>query len=180
MKEYELNKLLTDKDLVEERIKEFQEQKILKKQKIDINEIQGHLLKADNNLRFVSENIRLGFYDWAITGCYYSCYHAALALILTKGYSSKDHLATLCILIKDFYKKGLSQEDIQILSRLLDYQDVLFYVESKNKREDATYSTKIKFDKSESEQLRIKATLFVSKIKSILKRQPINQSCYRF
>ena len=33
MKEYELNKLLTDKDLVEERIKEFQEQKILKKQK---------------------------------------------------------------------------------------------------------------------------------------------------
>ena len=169
MKEYELNKLLTDKDLVEERIKEFQEQKILKKQKIDINEIQGHLLKADNNLRFVSENIRLGFYDWAITGCYYSCYHAALALILTKGYSSKDHLATLCILIKDFYKKGLSQEDIQILSRLLDYQDVLFYVESKNKREDATYSTKIKFDRSESEQLKLKATLFVSKIKSILK-----------
>ena len=56
MKEYELNKLLTDKDLVEERIKEFQEQKILKKQKIDINEIQGHLLKADNNLLFLSAN----------------------------------------------------------------------------------------------------------------------------
>jgi len=56
-----------------------------------------------------------------------------------------------------------------MLSQLLDYQDVLFYVESKNKREDATYSTKTKFDKPEVEQLRIKAALFVSKIKSILK-----------
>ena len=52
---------------------------------------------------------------------------------------------------------------------MLDYQDVLFYVESKNKREDAIYSTKTKFEKQEVEQLRIKTVLFVNKIKSILK-----------
>jgi uncharacterized protein (UPF0332 family) len=91
-----------------------------------------------------------------------------LALIMTKGYSSKNHLATLCVLIKDFYKKDLTKEDIETLSNLLDYQDVLFYVESKNKREDATYSTKIKFSRQEVEQLRIKSNLFVAKIKNIL------------
>jgi len=76
----------------------------------------------------------------------------------------------LCILIKEFYKKDLSKEDIEILSNFIDYQDLLFYVESKNKREDATYSTKSGFDKKEAEQLRIKAVLFVSKIKSLLNR----------
>jgi uncharacterized protein (UPF0332 family) len=77
-------------------------------------------------------------------------------------------MATLCVLIKEFYKKELTQEDIQILSHFLDYQDVLFYVESKNKREDATYSTKTRFTKQEVEALKIKASLFISKIKSIL------------
>lgn len=52
---------------------------------------------------------------------------------------------------------------------MLDYQDVLFYIESKDKREDATYSTKLKFNQSEAEQLRVKAVLFINKIKLILK-----------
>ncbi|MDO8656989.1 MAG: hypothetical protein Q7K45_07170 [Nanoarchaeota archaeon] len=87
---------------------------------------------------------------------------------MTKGYTSKNHLATLCILIKEFYQQGLSLEDIETISNFLDYQDVLFYVESKNKREDATYSSKIKFTKEEVESLRIKAVLFVSKIKEMV------------
>ena len=167
MKEYDLNKLLSNSQLVEEKISEFIEEKTLKMQPAEEEEVKGHMLKADHNLRFVSENIRLGFLDWAITGCYYACYHAALSLIITKGYTSKNHLATLCVLIKHFYQKGLGKEDIEILSGLLDYSDLLFYVESKNKREDAAYSTKTKFDKKEAEQLRIKAAMFVTKIKAM-------------
>ncbi|MDD4353433.1 MAG: HEPN domain-containing protein [Candidatus Nanoarchaeia archaeon] len=168
MKEYDLKQLLENNEFLNEKLNNFLTNNILIKQKIDINEISGHLLKAEHNLRFVQENLKLGFLDWSITGCYYACYHAALALILTKGYSSKNHLATLCVLIKEFYKKDLNHEDIEILSNLLDYQDVLFYVESKNKREDAAYSTNIKFSAQEVEQLRIKSNLFVAKIKAIL------------
>jgi len=72
-------------------------------------------------------------------------------------------------LIRDFYKHGLSQEDIKILSNFLDYQDVLFYVESKNKREGAAYTTRIGFNRKEAEELRLKASLFVAKIESILR-----------
>jgi len=168
MKESDLNKLLTNPNLVQEKINNFLKNKILKKQSIDKDEIHGHTLKSDHNLRFISGNITLGFLDWAIVGCYYACYHAALSLILTKGYSSKNHLATLNVLIKEFYKKGLDKDDLELISNFLDYQDVLFYVESKNKREDAAYSTKIKFEKNEAEQLRIKAVMFVSKIKSMI------------
>ena len=168
MKEHDLKQLLENSTILDNKIREFLIKKTLLEQKKDKNEIQGHILKAEHNLRFIQENMKLGFLDWSITGCYYACYHAALALIMTKGYTSKNHLATLCILIKEFYKKYLTKEDIETLSNLLDYQDVLFYVESKNKREDATYSTKTKFGKQEVEQLRIKSNLFVAKIKNIL------------
>ncbi len=168
MKEYDLKQLLENSALLNGKIREFLFKKILLEQKKDKSEMQGHLLKAEHNLRFIQENLKLGFLDWSITGCYYACYHAALALIMTKGYASKNHLATLCVLIKEFYKKDLTKEDIETLSDLLDYQDVLFYVESKNKREDATYSSKIKFSRQEVEQLRLKSNLFVAKIKTIL------------
>jgi len=75
------------------------------------------------------------------------------------------------VIIKEFYKKELTKEDLEILSNFLDYEDVLFYVEIKNKREDATYSTKTLFDKKEVERLRIQATMFVNKIKDILKEK---------
>lgn len=168
MREHDLKQLLENKELLDSKIEEFLAKKILFKQRQDNEEAQGHLQKAEHNLRFIHENLKLGFLDWSITGCYYACYHAALALIITKGYSSKNHLATLCVIIKEFYKKDLTKEDIEILSNMLDYQDVLFYVESKNRREDATYSTKTRFSKQEVEQLRIKANSFVTKIKNIL------------
>ena len=169
MKEYDLNQLLSNPEILDGKIKELLENNILKKQPLDIEEIKGHILKAEHNLRFVLENIRLGFFDWAITGCYYACYHSALGLILTKGYSSKSHLATLCIMIKEFYRNGLEKDDFEAFSDFIDYQDILFYVETKNKREDATYSTKSRFGQKDAEQLRIKAVLLTSKLKNMLK-----------
>ncbi len=132
MKEYDFNKLLESPELVESKINEFLNDETLKRE-TSSGEILGHLQKAEHNLRFVQENTAK-FFDWAITGCYYACYHAALSLILTKGYSSKNHLATLCILIKEFYKKGLSAEDIELFCTFLDYEDLQFYVESKNNK----------------------------------------------
>src|SRR3989344_5407685 len=164
MKEFDLNILINNKGILNKKIEEFLSKNILKKQKADEYEIKGHIEKAEHNLNFVKSTLELKeFNDWCITGCYYASYHSALALIMTKGYSSKNHLATLCILIKEFYKKELSKQDIEIISNFLDYQDLLFYVESKNKREDATYQSKTKFEKIDVEQLRLKAVLLVSK-----------------
>jgi uncharacterized protein (UPF0332 family) len=168
MKEYDLQKLINDENFLTSKIKNLEQKKLLLSQDVDKSEIEGHILKAENNLRFVSVATDQGFLDWAFSGCYYSCYHAALALIQTRGFTSKNHLATLCIIIKEFYNKGLSKQDIEVLSHLLDYEDVLFYVESKNKREDATYSTKTAFDKKEARKLRIKSAMFVNKITKII------------
>ena len=87
MREYDLHQLLVNTALVEKKMEEFLNNEILRKQDVDQQEIEGHVLKADHNLRFVAENIKIGFIDWAMTGCYYASYHVALALILTRGYS---------------------------------------------------------------------------------------------
>lgn len=170
MKEYDLNQLLKNQEFLNEKIKDFIASKTLKKQDPDEEEAKGHVEKSEHNLNFIKDNLKLGYTDWCITGCYYAAYHIILALIMTKGYASKNHLATLCALIKEFYKRGIEQEDLEMINNLfIDYQDLIFYVESKNKREDATYSSKRKYDKAAAEILRIKTTLFVDKVKEIIK-----------
>lgn len=166
---FDLNRLIKDSALVNYKIENYIEKGILKKQPLDKSEIEGHIEKAKHNLDFVLDNMRMNHYDWCITGCYYAVYHAALALLIQKGYTSKNHDATLCILIKEYLNQDINEKDIELInSFFLDYQDLLFYVQSKNKREEASYSTRKIFDKNTVEDLRIKAILFIDKAKEII------------
>lgn len=132
--------------------------------------INGHIEKAEHNLKFVTNTIGLGeFNDWAIVSAYYSIYHASLALCALKGYSTKDHNATLLILIKEFYQKELNKDEIQLVNNsTLEKEHVLYYVEAKGQRNKASYSTNQLFDKAEAESLRSKAVSFVGKAKEII------------
>jgi uncharacterized protein (UPF0332 family) len=126
----------------------------------------GHMQKAKHNLQFL-EVIKEDFNDWALVVCYYSSYHAALSLLLTKNLHTKSHDATLCLLIKHFYKKGLSKEDIELLT-LFDADDLLFYADSKIRRIEASYSTKIMFDLAEVEIFKKKTVSFVNKVRTMI------------
>ena len=103
-----------------------------------------------------------------MVGCYYTLYHAALALLLNKGFFSKNHDATLCLLIRHYYKE-ISPEEIELINfSFLNQEDFLFYAESKNKREDASYTTKIKFEKAETNKIIINTRLLFNKAKTII------------
>lgn len=163
-----LNNLIANKNLLDYRIEKYIKNRLIKKQRREINEIKGHLEKAEHNLKFVKDNLEIGYLDWCVTGCYYAVYHSALALILNKEYSSKNHDATLCVLIKEYYEE-ITKEDLKLINKFyLDYQDLLFYVYSKQKRQDSTYSSNYKFDKKDIEKLRIKSIEFVNKVKEII------------
>lgn len=164
-----------EKWLENEERKEKDFQKYLKNKKIkketEIKElVQGHINKADHNLKFVKSTLELKeFNDWAIVSAYYSIYHASLALCALKGYSTKDHLATLLILIKEFYNKQLNKEEIEMVGGItIEKEEVLYYIEAKTKRSKANYSTKIIFDEKEAENLQKKAINFVNKVKEII------------
>src|SRR3989344_6123075 len=160
MNEYSLKKLLEDKKHLESKIQTYNENGVITKNASKA-ETKGHLEKARHNSKFI-QSITAEYNDWKLIVCYYAAYHAALALIITKGFTSKNHDAPLCLIIRHFYNSGLSKEDIELLN-MLDAQDLFFYVESKQKREDAQYSTKIKYETRDVEKIRIKTLLFISK-----------------
>jgi len=141
------------------------------KREIEIQElVKGHIDKADHNLKFTNSILEAGkFNDWAVVSAYYSIYHVSLALCALKGYSTKDHLATLLILIREFYKKELNKEDIEVIGNAtIKKEEVLYYIEAKAKRTIASYSTQKVFDKNETKDLRVKAISFVNKAKEII------------
>ena len=161
---------LEDKERRENDFQRYLKSKKIKKESEIQELVQGHIDKADHNLKFVKSTLELKeFNDWAIVSAYYSIYHASLALCALKGYSTKDHLATLLILIKNFYQKELNKEEIEMVSKTtIEKEEVLYYIEAKTERKKAIYSTKILFDKEEAENLQKKAINFVNKVKEII------------
>lgn len=163
--------------LEDKKVREADFQGYLKSKKIRLEGergelVQGHIEKAEHNLRFVRSTLELKeFNDWAIVSAYYAIYHASLALCALKGYATKDHSATLLILIKEFYKEFLTKEEIDTIGSLtIEKEEVLYYVEARARRGKASYSTKKVFDRNEAETLRLKAITFVNKVKEIIDR----------
>ncbi len=87
MDEKDLKSLLEDKEYLEKRLLFYQSNHIMFKSDSK-HEIKGHLEKSRHNLSFLKE-IKSEYNDWMLVACYYAAYHAALALILSKGYFSK-------------------------------------------------------------------------------------------
>ena len=133
---------------------------------------KSHLKKAEYNLKFINYlNGNKKFYDWIIVGCYYTIYHSALALITKKGFSSKNHLATLCSLIKFYYVQEsiLSKEEIELVSKSsLEKEEVSYFAYAKEKRETASYGLSEEFNKTEAEDLLKKTIQFLNKAREIL------------
>lgn len=169
--ELQLNRILGSQEELNKKIDEYAKSKTVIKARIEKEEINGHILKAEHNLKFVEAIAKTGFNDWALVGCYYTLYHIALALILRRGYLSKDHDATLCILIKEYYKEIGADEFKLINSVYLNNEDILFYVKSREERRKASYSTKILFDRNEVNKIVINTRLFLNKAKGILENE---------
>ena len=137
-------------------------------------EAKGHLAKAKRNLYFARRIIDdlKGFYEWAIIAYYYAVYQAALSLCASKGCKTKRHIATLCILIKLFYPKHVSREDVRAIAGTMMMQDdIRGFAELKGYREDAAYSISTEYEKSLAESLGEKATAFVNKAEKILSKK---------
>jgi len=134
------------------------------------NIILAHLEKSEYNLQFSKFLLKEDrFIDWAVVGLYYALYHASLALLADKGYSSKDHNATICFIIRNYSE--FSTEDIRIYSDLiLTREEINFYTTLKSNRQHANYSTNTMFKKDQVEEWRIKSINFMKKVEKILKK----------
>ena len=168
-KKFDFEIWLEDSEKVKSSFNFYVAKEIIKSEKETEHLSNSHLKKAEYNLKFINFlEKNKSFYDWIIVGCYYTIYHCALALISKKGYSSKNHLATLCALIKFYYGK-LDKEDIKLVSESsLEKEEVSYFVYAKEKRETASYEISEEFNKTEAIDLKEKTIQFLNKTREIL------------
>jgi uncharacterized protein (UPF0332 family) len=95
-------------------------------------------------MAFYKENKEKSAYnDWLIVILYYALYHCALALITKKQYVSKNHYATILILVNEY---NISSAEAQLIDELsINKNDAELYTNLRDDRHDASYSTSVRF-----------------------------------
>ena len=105
-----------NKGLLDKQIAFYLEKQQIKKIEKNNELVEAHIKKARHNLKFYDLNkTKEEFNDWLVTILYYALYHCTLSLITKKNYSSKNHAATIILLIKEY---SISEEDVQLINDL--------------------------------------------------------------
>ena len=131
------------------------EKKNLVKVDIDSGLIKKELQAAESDLKDSQDVLKSGKAKWATISAYYSMFHAARALLYSKGYREKSHFCLRAALKNLFVDTNLLE------SSFLDDYDT-----AKDLRENADY--KSDFSKEGARRLIAKAKGFLSKTKHIL------------
>ena len=162
-----IDKLFSDKKYLEEELNFFMRKEQIKTIQKNKELVTSHIKKARHNLEFYKLNKEhKKFNDWLIVTLYYSLYHSALALITNKNYSSKNHYATILILIKEY---SITKNEAVLLNELsINKEDAELYTNLKTDRHDASYTTYIKFSQETIKDYEDKVLNFVNKAEEIL------------
>ena len=172
---------LINKRELEKDFEEYSKHKVIRKIAPNPRLVKVHIHKAFHNLDFANFtltnqdkiNKRLEdetYFDWVIIISYYAMYHSAMALLYELGYKSSTHLATICVLCKECLGKTLEKDDIEKLSKILELseEEIKEIGKAKERREKASYSGSISFEKNLAEMTIDDARKFVNKIADIL------------
>jgi len=165
----DIDRLFADKEYLESEIAFFLSKKRIKKIPSNSELVSSHMEKARHNLEFYQLNKKHDkFNDWLVVTLYYALYHFALALITNKKYSSKNHYATILILIKEY---SITKEEAQLLNELsINKEDAELYTQLKDDRHDASYATNIKFDNQTIHDYEDKVLNFINKAEELIQQ----------
>jgi uncharacterized protein (UPF0332 family) len=163
-----VERLFNDEYYLDNEINFFIKKKHLLKIKENKDLVNAHILKARHNLLFYKKNKEdHTFNDWLIISLYYTLYHCALALIINKSYNSKNHYATILILIKEY---NITKDEANLINKLsINKDDAQLYTELKNDRHNASYNTKIKFRIEDVNYYEEKVLRFINKTEELIR-----------
>ena len=87
--------------------------------------VEKELAGAEFDFKTAQESFEEGNVKWAAVQCYYAVFHAAKALVLSKGFAEKGHRCLFIAFEELFVKPGLFEK------RFLDlYDDLMLQRES--------------------------------------------------
>ncbi|MFP4645134.1 MAG: DNA-binding protein [Candidatus Woesearchaeota archaeon] len=164
-----IHKLFRDTKYLEGQIQFFKKKKHIEEIQENNHLTKAHLNKSRHNMAFFKHNKHTEqFNDWLIVILYYSLYHSALALITNKKYKSRNHHATILILIQEY---NIKQQDIELINELsINKEDAELYTTLKADRHDASYSTQAKFTPDAIDTYEKQVMTFINKAEAILEQ----------
>ncbi len=177
---------LENKKKLDQDFKSYKKKKLIRKIGSVFRLSRTHLNKAFHNLDFAnftlenqeSINKRVEdetYFDWVIVISYYSMYHSAMALLYRMGYKASTHLTTICVLCKECLGKTLEKKDIERISNILELseEEIKEIGRAKERREKASYSGSVSFEKDLADMTLDDARKFINKIANILERDSL-------
>ena len=120
---------------------------------MDKDEIRDHITLAEECLEEAKNLLSNGFYRGVVSRAYYSMYHAAKALLLTKNVTPKKHTGVLRMLGLEFVNKGYLEE---IYAEAYKYAFDI--------RQKADYGVEFKIEKEVAEEVVKNAEIFLQRI----------------
>ncbi|MBI3031842.1 HEPN domain-containing protein [Candidatus Woesearchaeota archaeon] len=172
---------LKNEKILNRDFKKYKKKLLIRKIEPSSSLSKVHIEKAYHNLDFANFttknqhtiNKRLEtetYYDWVIVISYYAMYHSAMALLYKIGYKATTHLATICVLCKECLGKTLENKDIENISKILELreEEIKEIGKAKERRERASYSGSVSFEKHLAEMTLDDAQKFINKIADIL------------
>ena len=165
----DIDNLFNDKKLLDGQYAFFLKKRLLVNIGDNEDLVTAHLEKARHNMLFFEKNINDSqFNDWLIVTLYYALYHAVLALIAKKGYSSKNHTASLVFLIKHYSQL---KEDIFLMHELsIKKEDAELYTKLKEDRHKASYESKVSFTDKSIDNYKQKVKDFIQKAEEFIQQ----------
>ena len=162
-----LDKIFSDEKYLEKELNFFINKKHIKTITKNEKLIKAHIKKAKHNLKFYNKNKNEHeFEDWLIVILYYTLYHCALALITNKEKMSKNHYATILILIKEY---NINKKEAKLIYELsINKEDAELYTRLKEDRHNASYTTNTPFNKLKLKQYETEIYEFINKTEEII------------
>ncbi len=133
-----------------------------------LDNIEYHIKEAENKLAAAKSLFANGFYKDSASRSYYSMYHAARALLLTKDISPKTHEGVIAKFGLEFVKKDIIEKY---------YSKAL--AKGKDVREVADYDVITEITEEEAESIIEDAEKFLERIKEAIRKidMPASGSC---
>lgn len=174
---------LDNKKALDRDFKRYLKLQIVRKIESSSNLSKVHIDKSFHNLDFANftlqnqEDINKRvddetYYDWVVVILYYAMYHAAMALLYKIGYKADTHLSTICVLCKKCVGDTLKKKDIENISAILQLseEEIKEIGRAKDRREKASYSGSVSFEKHLADMTLDDARKFINKIADILEK----------
>ncbi len=132
----------------------------------------NHVKKAEHNFNAIDLFYKIGYSDWSVSAAFYSLYHLLLAILIKKGFESRNQSCTFALIEEmiDSKEINLTKEDLKEIFDKDINEDLVHSNKILDFRENMQYSHKTFLEEKEFELLRQRTKVLFNKLRKEIEK----------